>query len=126
MGNVGKIENDERILTPSVFSDYSVLIKDVFIDRDRMSRIIGCFDNDIAKYDIESEKEESGHRYGDGGEVEEKIVLKKDGRCVMVSRQFCAYHSYLDDSEDFVVQNIRDTYIFGHDNIIKRIFPEIF
>ena len=121
------MENEERVLVPSVFSNYSIFIPNVFIDGEKLNGIINnSSEVNRARYKIESEREESGHRNGDGGEFEEKAILKIDGRCLMISRHFCAYHTYLDDSEDFVVQDVRDMYVFGHDNLIRGIFSEIF
>src|SRR3989344_8169947 len=118
---------EERILVPSVFNDYSIFIPNVFIDKEKLNGIINNgFEVNRTEYKVESEKEESGHRNGDGGEFEERAILKIGGRCVMISRHFCAYHTYSDDSEDFVVQDVRDTYVFGHDNLIRDIFSEIF
>ena len=111
---------------PSVFNDYSIFIPNVFIDKEKLIRAINDSGFNRREYKVESEKKESGHRNGDGGEFEERAILKIGGRCVMISRHFCAYHTYSDDSEDFVVQDVRDTYVFGHDNLIRDIFSEIF
>ena len=120
------MEIEEKVLVPSVFSNYSIFIPNVFIDKEKLIRAINDSGFNRREYNVESKREEGGHRNGDGGEFEEKAILKIDGRCMMISRHFCAYHIYSDDSEDFVVQDVRDTYVFGHDNLIRDIFSEIF
>ncbi len=120
------MENKGKILRPSVFSDYSIFIPNVFIDKEKLIEIINNIDANRTEYKVESEIDESGHRSGDGGEIEYRTLLNHNNERLLISKRFISYHTYSDDSEDFVIQDIKDTYVFGYDNLIKGIFPDIF
>jgi len=77
------------------------------------------------KYSFKKEKEESGHRYGDGGEYGYYHFLQRGKENVLVSMRFVAYDTYSDDSEDHPTSDVRKTFLLQEDNLARTVFEEI-
>ncbi len=122
-----ELNENRKILYPTEIKNYISLINGVFVDAEKLTNIIrglrimqeegNIFDSGFeiefrrVEYIIKSEREESGHRWGDGGEFEERTFLERDGERVLASLRFSAYYSYLDDSFDYHSYNYKNSYI---------------
>lgn len=80
---------------------------------------------DGKKYSIEGEYEQSEHRYGDGGDFEDKIFLKRQSKNILVSRYFWNYGTYLDDSMDYGGIEVKDIYLLEEDLLGREIFSRL-
>ena len=80
---------------------------------------------DGKRYSVVAENVKSEHRYGDGGEFEDKIFLKRQSKNILVSRYFRNYETYLDDSMDYNGIEVKDVYLLEEDLLGREIFSKL-
>jgi hypothetical protein len=110
-------QDNSRVLTPSKFEGFIEKIDELFIDIGQLETAI----KDKEPYEAEIIRDQSGHRYGDGGEFQSRVILTKSGRPIFVSRHFQAYTTYFDNSEDHPSYDIKDTYLLEEDSFAREI-----
>ena len=110
-------QENTRQLRPSAFENFVEKFDGLFIDFRQLETAV----RDNSFYKVHRISDRSGHRYGDGGETEEKTVLTRLGKPVLISRQFQSYMTYSDDSEDYPSEKINDTYLIEEDSLAREV-----
>ena len=80
---------------------------------------------DGKRYSVVVENIKSEHRYGDGGEFEFKTFLRCGEKNILASRLFQSYETYLDDSMDYGVREVKNIYLLENDLPGREIFARL-
>jgi hypothetical protein len=77
------------------------------------------------EYAVDFLERSSGHRRGDGGELEYISKLIKNEKEILISRRFLAYGTYSDDSTDYTQADIKETILLEEEPLARLVFEEL-